>query len=69
VTLLPIEYIAIQSGKGSAGYWFASHKEPHAIIICGTYGIRAFNLEAKEVSLDHLAQTAADLASILASLT
>jgi uncharacterized spore protein YtfJ len=68
-TLVPIEHFIMHTGKGRAGCWFTAHKEPYAIIICGTHGIRAFNLEAKEVSLEHLAQTAADLASILASLT
>ena len=68
-TLVPIERFFIHTEKGSTGHWLAAHKEPHAIIICDANGIRAFNLEAKEVSLEHLAQAVPNLDAILASLT
>ncbi|MCI0504814.1 MAG: hypothetical protein L0Z73_01765 [Gammaproteobacteria bacterium] len=67
-TLVPIEHFIMHTGKGRTGCWLAAHKEPYAIIICGTHGIRAFNLEAKEVSLEHLAQAIPDLGAILAPI-
>ena len=69
LTLVPIERFFIHAERGSTGYWLAAHKEPHAIIICDANGIRAVNLEAKEVSLVRLAQAVPDLDTILASLT
>ena len=65
VTLLPIERYAIHSGKGSAGYWLTAHIVPHAIVIRDSRGIRAINLETKELSLDVLNEAVPGLREIL----
>lgn len=68
ISVLPIERLFIHFEKGTAGYWLAAQKEPHAIIICDSHNVRAFNLQAKEMSLEHLTQTIPGLDVILASL-
>lgn len=68
-TLVPIKRLVIHAEKGSTSFRFAIHKEPHAIIICGTQDIHAFDLQTNNVSLEHLIQTVPDLGAILTTLT
>ena len=69
ITLLPIERFLMHTEKGFTGYWLTAHKELHAIIISDTHGIRAFNLQAKEVSLEQLTQAVPNLDTLLMYLT
>ena len=66
VAMVPVERYFLYSEKGSSGCWFAAQKAPHAIIICDDTGIRAFNLQAREISLSQLAQDVPNLDAILA---
>ena len=68
-TLVPIERFLLHTEKGCTGYWLAAHKELHAIIISDTQGIRALNLQAKEVSLEQLTKAVPNLDAILVSLS
>ena len=67
-SLVAIERLYIHSEKGTAGYWIAAQKELHAIIICDTNGIRAVDLNSKEVSLAELIKNIPQLDTALASL-
>ena len=68
VTLVPIERFFVRSGKSNGSYWVNALKEPYAIIVCDTNGIRAFDTEAIEISLASLKQRIKGLEAILASL-
>lgn len=67
VTLVPIEQWVIQSVTGEMGCWLSGLKEPFAIIVCDAIGIRAFDTEATEVTVESLIQQVPDLAAVLAS--
>ena len=69
VTLVPIERCFIQSDSGEMGWWLSGFKEPFAIIVCDAIGIRAFDTEATEISLESLIQKIPDLGAVLASLS
>ena len=68
VTLVPIERIYIHCDRGKMGYRLTGFKEPHAVVICDTKGIHAFNTEAEEISLDLLIQVVPNLKASLAYL-
>ena len=68
VTLVPIERCFIQSNTGDMGYWLSGLKEPFAIIVCDATGVRAFDTEATEISVESLIQKIPDLGALLAPL-
>lgn len=67
VTLLPIERIFIQSGKMDSGYWMVVQKAPYAIILRDSKGMRAFDMEGNNISLQPLVQAVPDIEAILVS--
>jgi hypothetical protein len=69
VTLVPIERCFIQSETGDTGCWLSGLKEPFAIIVCDAIGIRAFDTEAQEISVESLIQKIPDLRVVLAPLS
>jgi uncharacterized spore protein YtfJ len=69
VTLVPIERCFIQSDTGDMGCWVAGLKEPFAVIVCDTTGIRAFDTEATEISVESLMQKIPDLGAVMTSLS
>lgn len=69
VTLVPIERSFIQSDTGDMGCWLSGLKEPFAIIVCDAIGIRAFDLEATEISIESLIKKIPDLSALLAPLS
>jgi hypothetical protein len=69
VTIVPIERCFIQSDTGNMGFWLAGLKEPFAIIVCDAIGIRAFDTEATEISVESLIQKIPDLGAVLAPLS
>jgi len=69
VTVIPIERCFIQSDTGDMGCWLSGLKEPFAIIVCDKTGIRAFDTEATEISIESLIQKIPDLGAVLAPLS
>ena len=69
VTLVPIERCFIQSSTGDMGCWLYGLKEPFAIIVCDAVGIRAFDTEATEISIESLIRKVPDLGTLLAPLS
>jgi hypothetical protein len=69
VTLVPIERCIIQSDTGDMGCWLSGLKEPFAIIVCDTTGVRAFNTKSKKISVKSLIQKIPDLGALLALLS
>ena len=69
VIIVPIERCFIQSVTGDMGCWLSGLKEPFAIIVCDAIGIRAFDMEAIEISVEFLIQKIPDLGSVLAFST
>jgi len=68
VTIVPIERCYIQYVPGEMGCWLYGLKEPIAIIIFDTTGIRAYDTAAKEISVASLIQKIPDLSAMPASL-
>ncbi len=69
VTLVPIERCFIQSNSGEMGCWLSGLKEPFAIIVCDAIGIRAFDAEATEISVEFLIRKIPGLGAVLAPLS
>jgi hypothetical protein len=69
ITLVPIERCFIQSDTGDMGCWLSGLKEPYAIILCDSVGIRAFDTEATEISVESLIQKIPDLGAVVALLS
>lgn len=67
-TLIPVEYLFIQTSTERTHGWLAAYKKPYAIVVYDSSGIWALSLEAKQLSLEHLFQTVTGLESLLASL-
>jgi uncharacterized spore protein YtfJ len=61
VTLLPIERLTIHSKKMDFCHWIAAQKEPYAIILRDSKGIRAFDMEGNDVSIECLMKAVSDL--------
>ena len=68
-TLVPIERCVIRSDRGDMGCWLSGLKEPFAIVVCDAIGIRAFDTEATEVTVESLIQKVPDLGAVLALLS
>jgi hypothetical protein len=69
VTLVPVERCLIESDASETICWLSGLKEPFAIIVCDTTGIRAFDTEATEISIETLIQKIPDLGAVLSTLT
>lgn len=67
VTLLPVERIVIHAQPGRTGLWLSAAKEPHALVVRDTDGIRALATGSVRVSLEQLRQTIGNLDDLLAS--
>lgn len=68
-TLLPIERTVFTTNRNGQLSWITGFKEPHAVIVLGDTGIRAFNTEAIEVPLEPLREDIPNLDAILAAMT
>ncbi len=68
VTLVPIEWMNIYKEKQRQGFWAYGSKEPVALVICDTQGVRVINVEEGEVSLESLQREVPQLDSVLAAL-
>jgi hypothetical protein len=68
IAFIAIEHSFTHSRQSNDGFWFAAYKELHAIIICDDSGIHAFDRETREISLESLVETVADLDEKLLSL-
>lgn len=68
VTIVPIERCSVQSFVGEMGCWLSGLKEPFAIIVCDAAGIRVFDNNALEISVESLARKFPDLHGILESI-
>ena len=69
VTLVPIERCFIQSYTGEMVCWLSGLKDPFAIIVCDAIGMRAFDTEATEISVESLMQKVPNLCAVLAHLS
>ena len=68
VTLVPVERRSIQSDSGQAGYWLHGLKEPFAVVVCDTVGIRAFDIAGADLVVEALTKRVVDLDRVLAGL-
>jgi uncharacterized spore protein YtfJ len=68
VTLLPIERVVVHSDMGALGAWFAAAKEPYALVVRDSGGIRVLDIGATTVSLEALREGIPGLDSVLASM-
>ena len=68
ITIVPIERCYVQSVSGDTGGWLFGLKEPFAIIICDTTGVRAFDTKALEIPLESLTRKFPDLHTALESI-
>ena len=70
VTIIPIERCFFQTVTGDMGCWLSGLKEPYAVIVCDAIGgIRAFDMEAIEISVESLIQKIPNLCTVLPSST
>jgi hypothetical protein len=69
VTIVPIERCFIQTVTGDMGCWLSGLKEPFAIIVCDAIGVRAFDMEAIEISVESLIHKIPNLCAVLSSST
>jgi len=60
-TLLPIERVVINASRGNTGLLFTAWKEPFAIVVRDTHGLRAYDCAAKQVPIDVLKKDVANL--------
>ena len=67
-TLIPVEHLVLQTKTESTYDWLVAFKEPYAIIVCDSNGVRALNLKDKQLSLEDLIQTVPGLGTIVAPL-
>lgn len=76
VTLIPVVRICLHSNapdksKSKArdnftdAYWLSGNKEPLAIIVCDTNGVRAFDMSSTEITITSLLQKIPDLNTML----
>ena len=54
VTVIPIEKIDVCGRDMKCGYWLYGSKKAEAVVICDLQGIRAFDMQANELSLKEL---------------
>lgn len=68
VEIVPIERSLIQTVTGDMGCWLSGLKEPFAIIVCDALGgIRAFDMEAIEISVESLIHKIPNIYAVLSS--
>jgi hypothetical protein len=68
VTIVPVERCSLQSFAGDAGCWLSGRKEPYAVIVCDTGGVRAFDAGAHVIPLETLIRKIPDLHELLESI-
>jgi hypothetical protein len=68
VTLLLIERVAEHAQKSDSGVWFSVAKEPYALVVRDTDGIRAVATDAVEVSIEQLREKIPEFNALLASM-
>jgi hypothetical protein len=66
VTLLPIERVVLRSEWRDTSVWFSAAKEPYALIVRDSGGIRAIDAGDLAVSLDELREKVPGLETVLA---
>ncbi|MGA1791992.1 MAG: hypothetical protein ACMUIM_10945 [bacterium] len=54
ITVIPIEKVDVCGRTMKPGYWLYGSKKAEAIVICDLQGIRAFDMQANELSLKRL---------------
>ena len=67
-TLIPVEHLFLKTKIESTYDWLVAFKEPYAIIVCDSNGVRALSLKDKPLSLEDLFQTVPDLGALVESL-
>jgi len=65
MALLPIERVVINVNRGKARAWFTVAKEPFALVVRDSGGVRAVATTASAVSLDELRQRIPELETLL----
>ncbi len=65
-TLLPIERVAVHSGRGAWGAWVSAVVEPYALIVRDSGGIRVIDIDGIAVSLEDLRERIPGLDALLA---
>lgn len=68
VTLLPIERVVIRVNRGHGRVWFAAIKEPYALALRDAGGIRAVDVDANAVPLEHLREKVPGFEAVLAAM-
>ena len=65
ITIVPIERVSISSDKVHHCSWFSGLKEPVAIVVIESGGLRAIDMKACDLSLVELARNVPGLDRIL----
>lgn len=68
VILLPIERVVTCSDQGNTGAWFSIAKEPYAVVVRDTEGLRAFDADANGISIEPLRGKIPELDALLESM-
>lgn len=61
VTLIPIVCISLDGEDNKTDQFFSGNKEPFAIIVCDSIGIRALDINSAEIPISDLVQKIPDL--------
>ena len=69
VTLVPVARAGIRSDSGEGGYWLIAFKEPWAVVVRDTGGVRALAMDSSDIALDALIEMTPNLAAILSELS
>ncbi|MEN8132137.1 MAG: hypothetical protein ABFS45_18565 [Pseudomonadota bacterium] len=64
--IIPIERVSIEQGLNHLGFWVQGQKEPVAVIVRNPQGVRAFDTEAQQLSVEKLILKVEGLAEVLA---
>ena len=65
-TVLPIERVAVWSGRAAAGAWVSGAVEPYAVVVRGPDGARLVALAASAVTLEELRARVPEVDALLA---
>jgi len=68
MALLPIERVVVNVNHGRDRAWFMFAKEPFALVVRDSSGMRALTTTASAVSLDELRERIPDLETLLAAI-
>lgn len=64
LTLIIIEQLSINASDASHGLWVNARKEPYALVIQDSQGLRVLDMQGKDLPIGTLSKHSMELASI-----